>query len=178
MQPSAHRSRRAWVEDEPRAAGFSEGRLLVTGAAAAGLAGVEGASRARRTFGGGGGGETLALTANGELVAVPDGAAVASGRAPPPDDEVRRGIPGRKWVMVVDLALCDGCGSCTEACNKMHGTPPDREWVRLYRMQDSAETAPYWFPKPCFHCDNPPCTRVCPVGATFIATGRDRADRQ
>jgi len=145
---------------------FLKASLIATGAAAAGLATVEGVARGRRLLGDAGRAETLALTANGELVAVPDGAAAASG-GPPPPDEVRRGIPGRRWVMVIDLALCDGCGSCTDACREMHGTPPDREWVRLYHMQDSPETAAYWFPKPCFHCDNPPCTRVCPVGATF-----------
>jgi molybdopterin-containing oxidoreductase family iron-sulfur binding subunit len=146
---------------------FLKASLLATGAAAAGLATVKGVGGSRGMLGGAGRAETPALTANGELVLVPDGTAPASATAPPPDDEVRRGIPGRKWVMVIDLALCDGCGRCKDACNKMHGTPPDREWVRLYRMQDSPETAPYWFPKPCFHCDNPPCTRVCPVGATF-----------
>jgi Fe-S-cluster-containing dehydrogenase component len=82
-------------------------------------------------------------------------------------EEVRQGIPGRKWIMVIDLAKCDGCGTCTVACNKMHHTPADRQWIRVFRMQDAETTASYWFPKPCFHCDNPPCTRVCPVGATF-----------
>ncbi|MBI2929287.1 MAG: 4Fe-4S dicluster domain-containing protein [Verrucomicrobia bacterium] len=69
--------------------------------------------------------------------------------------------------MVIDLAKCDGCRNCTIECNKMHHTPPDREWIRVFQMQDAHHTAPYWFPKPCFHCDNPPCTKVCPVGATF-----------
>ena len=82
-------------------------------------------------------------------------------------EAVRQGIPGRKWVMVIDLAKCDGCATCTVSCNKMHHTPPDRQWIRVFRMQDAEYTASYWFPKPCFHCDNPPCTRVCPVGATF-----------
>ena len=107
----------------------------------------------------------LALTADGELVAVPAGAAATL--PPPVPDDVRRGIPGRKWVMVIDLAACDGCGKCVTACADEHFLPPDREWLRLFKMQDSASGAPYWFPRPCFHCDDPPCVRVCPVGATF-----------
>lgn len=108
---------------------------------------------------------TVALTPDGQLVAVPVGAPAPP--RPPTPAEVRRGIPGRKWVMVIDLAKCDGCGECVSACRKAHFIPTDREWIRLYKKQDSPETAPYWFPKPCFHCDDPPCTKVCPVGATF-----------
>ncbi len=82
-------------------------------------------------------------------------------------ENVRKGVPGRKWVMVIDLAKCDGCKKCTDACSKMHNVPAPREWIKVYEMQDAKNTAPYWFPKPCFHCDNPPCTKVCPVDATF-----------
>jgi molybdopterin-containing oxidoreductase family iron-sulfur binding subunit len=86
---------------------------------------------------------------------------------PTSDPVVRQGIPGRKWVMVIDLATCDGCGACTRGCSKMHFVPADREWIPVMKMQDAPETAPYFFPKPCFHCDSPPCTKVCPVDATF-----------
>lgn len=106
---------------------------------------------------------TLSLTADGDLVATSS----LSGAATRPPDDVRRGVPGRRWVMVIDLAACDGCGKCSKACVKSHFIPPDREFMRIFEMRDSEDTAPYWFPRPCFHCDNAPCTRVCPVGATF-----------
>jgi molybdopterin-containing oxidoreductase family iron-sulfur binding subunit len=107
------------------------------------------------------------LTSDGKLMEV-DSAHLQHGHEMPVTNEAaRKGIPGKKFVMVIDLAKCDGCGECTKACQKMHFTPPDREWIKVYTMQDSEQTAPYYFPKPCFHCDNPPCTKVCPVDATF-----------
>jgi molybdopterin-containing oxidoreductase family iron-sulfur binding subunit len=83
------------------------------------------------------------------------------------EDSARVGMPGRRWVMVIDLAKCDGCGHCTQACSKMHFVPPDRQWIKVLKMQEAEATAPYFFPQPCYHCDNPPCTKVCPVDATF-----------
>jgi len=88
---------------------------------------------------------------------------------PPPvtNEEARKGIPNRKFVMVFDLSKCDGCKTCTAACQEMHFTESDREWIKVFKMKDATTTAPYYFPKPCFHCDNPPCTKVCPVNATY-----------
>lgn len=79
----------------------------------------------------------------------------------------REGIPHRKFVMVIDLAKCKNARACVEKCQSGHHLPSHQEFMRVYLMQDSKETAPYWFPKPCFHCDKPLCVSVCPVGATF-----------
>lgn len=105
------------------------------------------------------------LTPEGKLVEVELPVLPAGDPVPPP--LARRGIPGRKWVMVIDLASCDGCGKCSWACSKMHFIPPDRQWIKVLRMQDAEDTAPYFLPQPCYHCDNPPCTKVCPVDATY-----------
>ena len=82
-------------------------------------------------------------------------------------DAARQGIPNRKWIMVIDLSKCDGCGHCMDGCEKMHFIPPGRKWIKVLRMKDSRYSAPYFFPQPCFDCDNPPCTKVCPVNATY-----------
>lgn len=76
----------------------------------------------------------------------------------------------RKWIMVIDLAKCIGCGSCTEACIKMHFVPPMQEWIKVYEMTDNPLAGSYFLPRPCMHCDNAPCVRACPVGATFKRT--------
>jgi molybdopterin-containing oxidoreductase family iron-sulfur binding subunit len=79
----------------------------------------------------------------------------------------REGIAGKKFVMVIDLSRCKNLKKCQTACNHMHHLPSGQSWVKVYPMQDAEETAPYWQPTTCMHCDEPPCVKVCPVDATF-----------
>lgn len=70
-----------------------------------------------------------------------------------------------QWVMVIDLALCDGCKGCTHACRWTHHTG-EQEWIKVFEFESDAGN-PYFVPRPCMHCENAPCLNVCPVGATF-----------
>lgn len=81
--------------------------------------------------------------------------------------ESRKGIPNRKFVMVIDLAKCNNARSCVEACQKAHHLEFHQEFMKIQLIQNNENAAPYWFPKPCFHCSEPPCVTVCPTGATF-----------
>ena len=105
------------------------------------------------------------LDANGKLVEVDRGHILCC--SAPSAKEVRKGIPGRHFVMVIDLSRCRNARQCVTSCSKMHMLPSHHEWIKVFLMQDSEDTPPYWFPKPCFHCDAPACVNVCPVGATF-----------
>jgi len=107
------------------------------------------------------------LTQDGKLVEV-DKAHCANHHVS--SEDARKGLPNKKMVMVIDLARCKNARKCVEGCQKMHHLPPSIEWIKIYLMRDSDDTAPYWFPKPCLHCNNPPCVKVCPVGATFKRT--------
>jgi len=83
------------------------------------------------------------------------------------NSEERKGIAGKKFVMVIDLARCKNLGKCREACNHAHQVNPGQNWIKVLGMEDSDHTAPYWQPTTCMHCDEPPCVKVCPVDATF-----------
>lgn len=89
----------------------------------------------------------------------------------------------RKWVMVIDQDLCDGCGKCTEACITEHHVPPAwgepsfhdggnpsfegaQEWIMVLN-QDPGNGNLVFQPTPCMNCQNAPCVKVCPVGATY-----------
>jgi molybdopterin-containing oxidoreductase family iron-sulfur binding subunit len=86
---------------------------------------------------------------------------------PASPEEAHIGIPNRKFVMVIDLSRCKNARKCVEKCQEAHHLLPGQEFIRVYLMQRSEKSAPYWFPKPCFHCNNPLCASVCPVGATY-----------
>ena len=76
----------------------------------------------------------------------------------------------QKWVMVIDLAKCDGCRDCTKACTAMHSVSRFQEWIKVYDVDDNPAAGSYFLPRPCMQCDNPPCVRGCPTGATFKRT--------
>lgn len=110
------------------------------------------------------------LTTDGKLLEVDSSSLTENhtcGMTSVSNEEARKGIPGRKFVMVIDLSRCKNARKCVSACQKMHYLPTEKEWLTVNLMQDSDNSAPYWMPKTCFHCDKPPCTKVCPVGATF-----------
>jgi molybdopterin-containing oxidoreductase family iron-sulfur binding subunit len=81
--------------------------------------------------------------------------------------EGREGIPGKRWVMVIDLSKCRNARQCIHACQEAHQLRPEQFHMNTLQMQDTANTAPYHMPKNCQHCDNPPCVAVCPVDATY-----------
>lgn len=134
-------------------------------ASVAGVAGVSFAKGNSNPFSG----ETVKLlTPDGKLVEVPkDAIREAKLDTEKLKEEARKGIAGRKFVMVIDLAKCKNARKCVDACQEGHMLPKTHEWIKLYLLQDNAESSRYWFPRPCFHCDKPMCVSVCPVGATY-----------
>jgi molybdopterin-containing oxidoreductase family iron-sulfur binding subunit len=56
-----------------------------------------------------------------------------------------------------------------EACKVENNTPEGTFWMYVFRLEDGEypNTRTYFLPRPCQHCDNPPCAKVCPVGARY-----------
>jgi dimethyl sulfoxide reductase iron-sulfur subunit len=74
--------------------------------------------------------------------------------------------PADRWVMVIDLARCDGCKQCMQACKKGHRLPEDNHhWINVW--EEEGPHGSFFRPRPCMQCDNTPCVAVCPVGATY-----------
>jgi molybdopterin-containing oxidoreductase family iron-sulfur binding subunit len=82
---------------------------------------------------------------------------------------LKKPLHERRWVMVIDLRKCVGCHACTIGCIAENKLPPGV----VYRPVIEEEIGEYpnvsmrFIPRPCQQCDNPPCTPVCPVNATY-----------
>jgi molybdopterin-containing oxidoreductase family iron-sulfur binding subunit len=74
-----------------------------------------------------------------------------------------------RYGMVFDLDKCTGCRACMVACKVENNTPMENLWMYVYRFEEREypHTRVWFMPRPCMHCDHPPCVKVCPVGARY-----------
>jgi len=97
-----------------------------------------------------------------------------------------RPVVARRWAMAVDLARCEkekDCWDCVHACHRAHNVPSledPKDEIKWIWKEPFEEALPDehsdFLPERlknvgvlvfCNHCDQPPCTRVCPTGATW-----------
>jgi len=78
-----------------------------------------------------------------------------------------------RYAMAVDTKKCVGCSDCVIACQTENNVPHGyaREWVVELVEGTYPELALELRSERCNHCDNAPCVRCCPTGASYISDG-------
>jgi molybdopterin-containing oxidoreductase family iron-sulfur binding subunit len=95
-------------------------------------------------------------------------------------------IPGVEFAYALNIGRCIGCRRCVYAC--MHennqSRDPEIQYIRVLEMEKGSldienadhyynpETVPekgkYYMPVQCHQCLNAPCTKACPIKATWM----------
>ena len=83
------------------------------------------------------------------------------------DQESKR--PEMRYGFVIDQNRCIGCHACTVACKEEHQVPVGvfRTWVKHIEKGEFPDTSRHFGVMRCNHCDESPCTVICPTSALY-----------
>ena len=75
----------------------------------------------------------------------------------------------RRFGMVIDAARCIHCAACMVSCKAENAVPVGHSRNRLSETElgHYPRLAVVMAPSQCMQCDDAPCVRVCPTGASF-----------
>ena len=73
-----------------------------------------------------------------------------------------------EWRMAIDLDRCIGCEYCLWACQAVNDVPRDEMRWNVGFPERTAGGTEFFMTRPCLHCAEAPCVKVCPVGATWV----------
>jgi Fe-S-cluster-containing dehydrogenase component len=95
-------------------------------------------------------------------------------------------IPNSLFAYALDLSRCIGCRRCVYGCVEENNQSrnPQIQWIKVLRMEKEKginieeaelyynpdlvpEEGYFYMPVQCHQCRNAPCTKVCPVQATW-----------
>lgn len=95
-------------------------------------------------------------------------------------------IPNVEFAYALDLSRCIGCRRCVYGCveENNQSRDPQIHWIKVLRMEKEKgifieeaelyynpdlvpEEGYFYMPVQCHQCRNAPCTKVCPVQATW-----------
>jgi molybdopterin-containing oxidoreductase family iron-sulfur binding subunit len=81
---------------------------------------------------------------------------------------LRKPAATRRWAMLIDTRKCIGCHACTVGCIAENGSPPGVIYRPVFEKEQGVfpKVTRTFVPRPCQHCDQPPCVAVCPTGGT------------
>lgn len=75
-----------------------------------------------------------------------------------------------RYGMVIEASRCMDCRACMIACTAENDVPigKHRNWVTSTERGRFPELSMRIEPEQCHHCDDAPCVRCCPTGASYI----------
>jgi molybdopterin-containing oxidoreductase family iron-sulfur binding subunit len=120
------------------------------------------------------------------ILGIAGGASIDGLASPQTPHKEADAIGNKRYAMVIDLKKChsqEGCKDCVRACHLYHNVPEfdnrkdEIKWIWKDSFHHAFHSTEHKYLEEsitegpalllCNHCDNPPCTRVCPTKATW-----------